>query len=124
LAGDLSHHAVHLGLRRASQTLAAWTPAAALVIGGVFVAADAEFAPADATRLLALFPPWWSAERALAAAGDVGAVASVGALSFAVAVAGDRPGLTRALRERGAFWVLDGRAFPACFSSPKKAQRP
>jgi hypothetical protein len=124
LAGDLSRDSVHPGLRRASQALVAWTPAAALVIGGVFVTADAEFAPSDSTRLLALFPPWWSAERALAAAGEVGAVAGVGALSFAVAVAGDQPGLTRALRDRGAFWVLDGRAFPACFSSLTKAQRP
>ncbi len=123
LAGDLLNDTVHPGLRRTSQSFAAWTPAAVLVLGGAFVAADANFAPTDSTRLIALFPPWWSAERALAAAADVGAVSGVGPLGFAVAVTADQPGLTRALRDRGALWVLDGRPFPACFSSPKKAQR-
>lgn len=124
LAGDLSHVPVHAGFRRATAALAAWTPAAALLIGGAFAAAAVEFAPADSTRLVAVFPPWWSAERALAAAGEVAAVSGVGAVGFAVAVAGDRPGLTQALRDRGAFWVLDGSAVPACFSSLKEAQRP
>jgi hypothetical protein len=123
LAGDLSHDSVHDGFRRASAALAAWTPAAALVIGGTFAAAAVEFAPVDSTRLVAVFPPWWSAERALAAAGEVAAVSGVGAVGFAVAVAADRPGLTQALRDRGAFWVLDARAVPACFSSLEKAQR-
>jgi hypothetical protein len=120
----LSLDPVHPGLRRARLAFAAWAPAAVLVIGGAFAAAAVEFAPADSTRLIAVFPPWWSAERALAAAGEVAAVSGVGAMSFAVAVSGDRPDLTQALRDRGAFWVFDGRAIPACFSSLKEAQRP
>jgi hypothetical protein len=113
-----------LPLRRAGAALAAWTPAAALLIGGALAAAAVEFAPADSTRLIAVFPPWWSAERALAAAGEVAAVSGVGGVRFAVAVGGDRPALTQALHDRGAYWVLDGGAIPACFSSLKKAQRP
>jgi len=124
LWGDLSHDPNSAGLRRAGAAVAAWTPAAALVIGGAFVVAGVEFAPADSTRLVAVFPPWWSAERSLAAAGEVAAVSGVGAVGFAVAVAADRPGLAQALRDRGAFWILDGRSVPACFSGLKEAPRP
>ena len=111
-------------LRRAGLTVAAWAPAALLTLGGAFAAADVEFAPGDSTRLVAVFPPWWSAERALAAASEVAAVSGVGGLGFAVGVVSDRPDLARALSAHGAVWVVDGRSFPACFAASRETQRP
>jgi hypothetical protein len=88
--------------------------------GGLWVAAAAEFAPGDAARLVAVFPPWWTAEQALAAAAEAAPVAGVASAGFAVAVIADRPGVIDELRRRGAWFVADGRLFAACFTSRKR----
>jgi hypothetical protein len=66
-----------------------------------------------------VFPPWWPGERALAAAAAEAPVAGVARAGFAVAVIADRPGVIGDLRRRGAWFVADGRLFPACFTSPR-----
>lgn len=88
-----------------------------LTFGGAAVVVGVEFDPADAPRLVAVFPPWWSREQALAAASQTAPVAGVGAAGFVVFVVAVRRDVARALRRRGALFVGDGRAFPACFSS-------
>jgi hypothetical protein len=102
-------------VRRAGLVAAAWAPALLTGLGGGLVAADVEYAPAQSTRLIAVFPPWWTVERALTAVGDIAAATGVRAGGFALAVAGEPPDLAQRLRDRGALWVLDGDANPACF---------
>jgi hypothetical protein len=94
--------------------LLAFAAMALASFGGLSVAAFAQFAPGDSGRLVALYPPWWSLERALAAAAQSAPVA--GAYGHAVGVVARRPGVARALRRGGAWFVADGAAFPACFS--------
>jgi hypothetical protein len=117
----LPHHLAATRFRRVGRALAAWAPALAILLGGGFVAADVEFSPTQSTRLVAIFPPWWPTGRALAAVGEI--AAATGAGGFAISVAGDQPNLPQLLRQRGALWILDGRAIPACFSASKEPGR-
>ena len=69
---------------------------------------------AEATAIAAIFPPWWSGERAFAAASSVGAVIREGAVPVVLVVrtpAGD--GAAR-LRSAGAWLVLDPKAVEGC----------
>jgi hypothetical protein len=124
LAGVLSLNSNPLGarFRRASLAVAVWAPALLILIGGGFIAADLQYAPTQSTRLLAVFPPWWASDRTLAAVGGIAAASS--ARGFIVSIAGDQPNLAQLLHDRGALWVLDGLAFPACFSPMTELNRP
>jgi hypothetical protein len=77
------------------------------------------WAPA-AGPVAAVFPPWWTQARALAAAGEVGDVVRFGALPFIVVVvpaAGTtRPGA--GLRHAGAWLLLDPLALGGCAAIP------
>jgi hypothetical protein len=105
-------------LHRLARLTAIAAPMLVVAFGGLFVAAAAEFAAGDAARVVAVFPPWWRGDRALAEAAAVAPVAGVAA-PFAVAVIADRPGVIGELRRRGAWFVADGRRFPACFALPR-----
>ena len=98
------------------RSLAAWTPLALVFAGSLMTAALASVRPSDAARLAAIFPPWWSAERALAAAASVGPVAGFGRLPFIVAVSGAAPGTGARLKLSGALFVVDGSRFSFCIS--------
>ncbi len=97
---------------------------AALSLAGVIVAADVKFDAANSKQVVAVFPPWWSRERALAAASETAAVSGVGPAGFAVGVVSDRPDLRQELRRRGALWVVDGHAFVTCFLSRESVAQP
>jgi hypothetical protein len=87
-----------------------------LVTGGLAASAALTIMPRDSHRMVAVFPPWWSAEKELAAAASAGAVGSVGRLPFILAVQSSDSGLGVRLGEAGALLVLDGSAFTFCSS--------
>lgn len=70
------------------------------------MAMSAAAAPAGATRVAAVFPPWWSAARAASAAASAGDIAGAGALSSIMIVSSDAPGLDVRLRAAGAIILL------------------
>ena len=94
-----------------------WAPALCLVAGSVAVCAAASTRPVDPGRVAAIFPPWWGAGQALAAAARAGDVVAGGNLPFVVAVAG--PDLAARLRQAGAWFVVDRTAFGLC--APERA---
>jgi len=75
------------------------------------VALGAQAAPPAGGAVAAVFPPWWDAARAFAAAGTAGPVARFGAVPFIVIVAA--PNRAR-LRAAGAWLLLDPRALGGC----------
>jgi hypothetical protein len=70
--------------------------------------------PGDATNVMAIFPPWWTAERSVIAASAVGPVLGAGALPFMVAIKGVAPDVDGRLRAAGAVLIVDGRRFRVC----------
>lgn len=92
--------------------MATWVPAASLGLISLVAALALGAAPRQADAAAAIFPPWWDAPRALAAAHRAGAVTGVGAQPFVITIIqrpGDDPGrsLSAALRAEGAWLVVD-----------------
>ncbi len=94
-----------------------WLPAAGLCLASLLPALVFGAAPRGEGPAAAVFPPWWSAGRVLAAADRAGDVAGVGAWPFVV-IANPEPGAARplgaALRAQGAWLVLDPGLAGAC----------
>jgi hypothetical protein len=67
-------------------------------------------------RLAVVFPPWWSQERSLATAAEIGPVSGIGALPFIVSISGADPRAYGRLVGAGAWAVLDGSRFSFCLS--------
>ncbi len=86
------------------------------VIGIVFAAQAMPAGKAGA--LLAIYPPWWSSERALQAASDAGDISAGSARGFAFVVRSSRPDLPERLRASGAIMILNPRGDGGCFSEP------
>lgn len=99
------------------RSVAAWTPLAFVFAGSLVAAAMVSTRPTDAVRLAAIYPPWWSAERALVAASSAGPIAGSGRLPFIVAVSAAGPGLVERLKSSGALFVIDGSRFSFCISN-------
>ena len=70
------------------------------------MAMSAAAAPADANRVAAVFPPWWSAAQTAGAAASAGDIAGAGAHSSIVIVSSAAPGLEARLRDAGAIVLL------------------
>jgi hypothetical protein len=105
------------------RSLAAWTPVIFVFAGSLVAAAMVSARPTDALRLAAIYPPWWSAERALVAASAVGPVAGSGRLPFIVAVSAAGPDLVERLKSSGALLVVDGSRFSFCISNQELGAR-
>jgi hypothetical protein len=93
--------------------VATWLPAAGLCFLSLIAALVLGAAPRQANAAAAIFPPWWDAPRALAAADRAGAVTGIGAQPFIITLterpapgAADRS-LASALRAQGAWLVVD-----------------
>ncbi len=93
---------------------ASWTPLAMIFAASLGAAALTSARPQDSGRLAAVFPPWWTAERALTAVSSIAPAAGFGDFPFIVAVSGAEPGLAQRLERAGAVLVLDGAAFTFC----------
>jgi len=79
-------------------------------------------APNDAGGIAAVFPPWWSASRAFAAAASAGDVLNGGAYGFVLIVQSRRPGLGARLRAAGALFLLNPLAVGGCRPAATRAQ--
>jgi hypothetical protein len=73
--------------------------------------------------IAAVFPPWWSASRSLAAAAEAGDVLRGGAFSFVLIVTSQRPGLDSRLRAAGAFMLIDPLDLAGCRPSLTTRER-
>jgi hypothetical protein len=87
-----------------------------LIVSSFMVAALAMHVRPGAEAVAAVFPPWWSAERAIAAAATAEAsVIRTGALSTIVIVQPARDNGLGKLRTAGAWLTVDSQAIAACF---------
>ncbi|MDP2214503.1 hypothetical protein [Phenylobacterium sp.] len=104
--------------------MATWLPAAGLCIVSLIAALMLGAAPRQANAAAAVFPPWWAAPRALAAADRAGEVTGVGAQPFIIILTerapagGASPSLTSALRAQGAWLVVDPGLAGPCATVP------
>jgi len=93
---------------------ALWLPSLVLFASLLGVAALA-LQPRPDHPVAAVFPPWWSAERAFAAAGSAGgAVLRDGAWSTLIVAQSPDPQFAARLRAAGALLVLDPQALGTC----------
>jgi hypothetical protein len=77
----------------------------------------ATMAPGDdeSAPVAAIFPLWWSADRAFLAAAEAGgAVVREGAVSSLLVAQSSQPGFRRKLHASGAWLLLDPKAIAAC----------
>ncbi len=70
------------------------------------MAMSAVAAPVGATRVAAVFPPWWNSARAMDAAAAAGEIAGAGAHPSILIVSSAAPGLGHRLRAAGAMILL------------------
>ncbi len=91
-----------------------WAPPAVLAFASPMIASLAILQPGDASSVMAIFPPWWSAERSVIAASQAGPVLGAGSFPFMVAIKGETPDFVEGLRAAGAVLIVDGRRFPVC----------
>lgn len=89
-------------------------PPVILAVATLALASLAMLQPGDASNVMAIFPPWWTAERSVIAASAVGPVLGSGALPFMVAIKGVAPDVEGRLRAAGAVLIVDGRRFRVC----------
>jgi len=88
-----------------------------LIFSSFMVAALATNVRSDAEAVAAVFPPWWSAERTIAAAAAAEAsVIRTGALSTIIIVQPAREHGLGKLRTAGAWLTINPQAIAACFS--------
>ncbi|MFN3659170.1 MAG: hypothetical protein ACK4UO_18140 [Pseudolabrys sp.] len=86
-----------------------------LTVGTAGIAASVSAGkPGDDGSIVAVFPPWWSASRALTAASDAGAVLGGGGFAFVIIVQAQEPGLGDRLRAAGALLLLNPLGVGGC----------
>ena len=86
---------------------------ATLAAGGL-IGALAGSVPAG--PVAAVYPPWWTGPRAIAAASHGGAILRPGAVKFVVVVMPDSQGGNDRLRRAGAWLLLNPAGFIGCFT--------
>jgi hypothetical protein len=93
-------------------------PMALLLVSWIWVAALAMQPRPGDDVIAVVFPPWWTADRALSAAAAAGAaVVRAGAVSSILVVQpATRDGVMR-LREAGAWFAIDPKAIGACVTN-------
>jgi hypothetical protein len=85
------------------------------------MAMSATAAPTGATRVAAVFPPWWSSARAMGAAATAGEIAGAGAHPSILIVSSGTPGLSRRLHDAGAIVLLSPGLAGLCDVSASEA---
>jgi hypothetical protein len=88
------------------------------ILTSLFAAAAIEAPASDPGRIAAVFPPWWSGPRAIAAAASVGDIVGIGGAPFVVVLHGDPSNLARRVRAAGALLTLTSNI--AGFCTPRR----
>ncbi len=94
-----------------------WMPALTLFAVSLAMSLTLAAAPRDPHLVAAVFPPWWSAERVLSAAGEAGAILRTGAWPWIVVVTGPGDKIAAVLHGAGAFFLVDPTASGLCGAS-------
>lgn len=94
-----------------------FVPVLGLIAVGVLMWLNGASARADAEMALALYPPWWTPERAFSAAATAGNVVTLGRFPFSVAVQSPAPALPQRLRAGGALLVFSSTPDFPCVSA-------
>jgi hypothetical protein len=89
----------------------------AMPLAGVAFAAQTA-KPSDNGVLIAVYPPWWSPGRALAAASDAGHVLNAGALPFVYVVQSTQPDFMARLWQSGAWGIMSPLGLDGCETRP------
>lgn len=84
------------------------------------MAMSAAAAPADANRIAAVFPPWWSSAQIIGAGAAAGDIAGAGAYRSILIVSSRTPGLSARLRQAGAIVLLSPGLAGLCDVSPSE----
>lgn len=91
-----------------------WLAPAILALGSFVAVPVLAAAPRDPQVAAAVFPPWWTPSKALAAADDAGHILAVGRASFIVIVRSTDGDVAPRLHASGALLVLDPQAAGPC----------
>ena len=94
-----------------------WLPCVALAAGSLLASGALALGPPASGPVAALFPPWWSATRALVAAASAGTPVRFGAAAFVVVVMPDTQDAASRLRRAGAWVLLDPQALGGCIAA-------
>ena len=103
--------------RRTRATMLDWAPSLAAIVLSLVIVAAYALSPRDPQRVAAVFPPWWSAARALDAAHRHGDATIVGGAPYVVIVWSHDAHLAARLRRDGALLLLDPGLTAACLES-------
>lgn len=74
-------------------------------------------AAGDGDAVVAVFPPWWSADRTFVAAGEAGSILNNGTFPFVVVVQSKGADLGVRLRAAGAILLLDPLGLGGCLEN-------
>lgn len=85
-----------------------------LGVGSLAAALGVSLQPPRSGPVALLFPPWWSAPHAMRAAASAGSVVRFGAFPFIVVVAPDKGAFEQALRQAGAWFILNPQVLGGC----------
>lgn len=93
-------------------------PIALLLVSWVWVAALVVQVQPDGDVVAVVFPPWWGADRSLAAVASAGAaIMRAGGLSSVIIVQPAAAEGLRRLREAGVWLTIDPKAVGACLAN-------
>lgn len=95
--------------------------AAGAACATLVMAMSAAAAPADAGRVAAVFPPWWTSAQVLSAASGAGDIAGAGAHRSILIVSSRVPGLNERLHRAGAVVLLSPGLAGLCDSPASEA---
>jgi hypothetical protein len=95
---------------------------AAAILTSLLAAAQIEAPGSDPSRVAAIFPPWWSGQRAITAAASVGEILGVGGAPFVVILHGDPSNLARRVRAAGALLTLSSNPAGLCTPRPLESK--
>jgi len=96
----------------------AWLKASTLLLASFVAVAALSLQVRPGSEIVAVvFPPWWSAEQSMLAAGSAdAAIVRTTAMSSLLVVRPDRTDGMARLRHAGAWFAIDPQAIAACFS--------
>ncbi len=100
-----------------------WLLPGLLALGSIAAALSISLTPPASGPVAAIFPPWWAAARAMLAAANAGSVVRFGA-PFVVIVVPDVQHPVTALRQGGAWLVVNPQLLGGCGGATKPAGSP
>lgn len=109
------------GENTGSASPAAWLPALGLLAVSFAGLCWLELRPADDNLVAAIFPPWWSEARSIAAVASAdGAILGWGRFRTIVITRSDQPGFAERLHDAGALLLVEPSELTGCSADTAK----